>query len=430
MIIQCEQCRTKFRLDDSKVSERGIKVRCAKCRHIFTVRKDASTQESPASAEAITPPSAAAFSPAEALQQVEAPAAPLVSGIAGHAELHSEAPEETFSFTGETVVEPSAVPEAAVTETGFSFDDAVPAAEQPDTEPIRFDFGDPSPAAAPAGVEEFSVTWTDKEETFSFSETTAPTAASDDVPDFSGIDLGTEQPVTTESAATDDQAEPAPFATAAPPANTEEQDMETQESPAAMEQPAETVEAPPLSISSRRRQGSFASILIAVITILVVGVLGYMAYLFINGGPQALSLFGKQGTTVEEGKITVQNLSSYFIPAAAPGELLVITGTAQNSYAKPRAALQLKAVLFGQSNQILVTKTAFAGNQLTKEQLVAMPAEKIEAVMNNQFGDSLVNLEVPPGKGIPFTIVIINPPADAKDYGVEAVGSTVATANK
>ena len=40
MIIQCEQCSTKFRLDDSRVTDKGVKVRCAKCRHVFTVTKE------------------------------------------------------------------------------------------------------------------------------------------------------------------------------------------------------------------------------------------------------------------------------------------------------------------------------------------------------------------------------------------------------
>ena len=40
MIIQCEQCSTKFRLDDSRIKDNGVKVRCAKCRHVFTVKKE------------------------------------------------------------------------------------------------------------------------------------------------------------------------------------------------------------------------------------------------------------------------------------------------------------------------------------------------------------------------------------------------------
>jgi len=40
MIIKCEKCQTKFRLDDSKVTDRGVKVRCTKCKHVFRVHKE------------------------------------------------------------------------------------------------------------------------------------------------------------------------------------------------------------------------------------------------------------------------------------------------------------------------------------------------------------------------------------------------------
>ena len=35
MIIQCKQCRTKFRFDDAKIAEEGIWVRCNRCQHVF-----------------------------------------------------------------------------------------------------------------------------------------------------------------------------------------------------------------------------------------------------------------------------------------------------------------------------------------------------------------------------------------------------------
>lgn len=37
MIIQCDKCSTKFRLDDSKVTGGGVKVRCTKCQNVFIV---------------------------------------------------------------------------------------------------------------------------------------------------------------------------------------------------------------------------------------------------------------------------------------------------------------------------------------------------------------------------------------------------------
>jgi len=45
MIIRCDQCKTRFRLDDSKVTVSGVRVRCSKCKHTFVVRKDVDEEE-------------------------------------------------------------------------------------------------------------------------------------------------------------------------------------------------------------------------------------------------------------------------------------------------------------------------------------------------------------------------------------------------
>ena len=46
MIIQCEKCQTRFRLDDSRVTDKGVKVRCTKCKHVFKVPKEVPAAES------------------------------------------------------------------------------------------------------------------------------------------------------------------------------------------------------------------------------------------------------------------------------------------------------------------------------------------------------------------------------------------------
>src|SRR5664279_597389 len=45
MIIQCDQCNTKFKLDDARVPDKGIKVRCAKCKHVFMVQRETTPDE-------------------------------------------------------------------------------------------------------------------------------------------------------------------------------------------------------------------------------------------------------------------------------------------------------------------------------------------------------------------------------------------------
>ena len=46
MILQCDQCNTKFRLDDSKLKPGGVKVRCSKCRHVFVAGAEQKAEES------------------------------------------------------------------------------------------------------------------------------------------------------------------------------------------------------------------------------------------------------------------------------------------------------------------------------------------------------------------------------------------------
>ncbi len=56
MIIQCKQCRTKFRFDESKMEGDGLWMRCSRCQHVFF-------QESPAKPG---PPEATPFAADEA----------------------------------------------------------------------------------------------------------------------------------------------------------------------------------------------------------------------------------------------------------------------------------------------------------------------------------------------------------------------------
>jgi hypothetical protein len=178
-------------------------------------------------------------------------------------------------------------------------------------------------------------------------------------------------------------------------------------------------ELPPLSIASRRKQSPLFGVLIAVIALLVISVLGYLGYSSVSTP--------KEAANTETGKIGVRAVKATFIESDGAGELLVISGEALNEYAKPRAALQVKVTLFDAAGQSLATKTAYGGNPLTEEQLESLPLDKIEAAMANQFGDSLANMEVAPGKAIPFVVVFANLPKGAKDFAVESAGSTVAT---
>lgn len=45
MIITCASCLTKFSLEDSRISPKGAKVRCSRCKHVFYIIPPHETQE-------------------------------------------------------------------------------------------------------------------------------------------------------------------------------------------------------------------------------------------------------------------------------------------------------------------------------------------------------------------------------------------------
>jgi len=537
MIIQCEQCNTKFRLDDSKVTDKGVKVRCAKCKHVFTVRSErppveeqadfgAMLEQSTAAAASVPPPSASPPEPEPSFdmpdfgQSADADKT-VMFGAAGDAPPSEQSPsfsldmpepepsasfdasmfepeaeaDKTVMFTAGASAVPAtdsfampddqfnmsdlegdnafatagAPPAASSDEMDFgSFDFGADAQEadrtviappqavsvekaQPAQPPAAsaavpeesFDFGDnlfgeavaPAPVEEPADAIKFDFQMDDfadsmgvESATSSPSATGAFAAAAADEPFSLGeIDFGDELTSVAVQQVNPDELKPAQDLFFAPigdvPAKEAENHGEGTLKPSSAALPttaAPDEELPPLSITSRRKQSPLLTGLAATLGVVVVAVLGYFGYGMLAGdkdrAPQAVA-----------GKISIRGVAAAFVKNKAVGELLVISGEAVNEFKEPRASIQVKGVVFGANGQTLANKTAYCGNPLTKEQLAALPLDKIEAAMANQFGDSLANLEVAPAKAIPFVVVIANPPAAAKDFGVEVAGSTVAT---
>lgn len=195
-------------------------------------------------------------------------------------------------------------------------------------------------------------------------------------------------------------------------------------------------ELPPLSIVSRRKGRSAFTIAIVAISVIVVLALSAAGLYVLQSGPAALQKLDKMGIgfvakwfgmeVPEEGRITIRNPLASFHQNPQAGELFVVTGEAVNSFRKSRASIQVRVSLYDKSGKVLMQKTAYCGNRLSKEQLTTLPLEKLESIMNNQFGDSLSNLGVKPGQPIGFVVAIANVPKEAADFGVEVVGSTVA----
>ena len=496
MIIQCEQCQTRFRLDDSKVTVKGVKVRCAKCKHVFTVRKEEPEPEAvcfgaPLEQTALADQQTDAVNSSVSETQESAPSFSFgtesleekadnivtmesVPFVASQPDITTSTVDEgPFSFSSQQEDQRFAVEhdkktfsQEDVSFGDFDFGDSE--AEFDGTSvvvPPSADFADNLKIQTPANgdsVKHEKPQGLDFSDDDMFGEVVQP-AAEEQIDSISfdfgtdsfadSMDMGGSDSGQKNVAGTQDSVGDTPFslgeidfgdeltAVAVQQVNPDElkpsQEMlfsplaeaqKKQEKPAEdddlkksflVDSATDQEELPPLSITSRRKQSSFFTGLIAAVALLVIGVLGYFGF--------STFMSDKGAVAPEAGKISVRAIKSTYVQNAAIGTLLVISGEALNEFSKSRAALQVKGTMFDAAGKVLATKTAYCGNPLTNEQLGNLPLDKIEAAMSNQFGDSLANLDVAAGKAVPFTIVIANPAKEAKDFAVESAGSTVAT---
>ena len=45
MIIQCENCKRRFQVDETRIKPEGSRVRCSKCGHIFIVLRAEASED-------------------------------------------------------------------------------------------------------------------------------------------------------------------------------------------------------------------------------------------------------------------------------------------------------------------------------------------------------------------------------------------------
>ena len=159
MIIQCDHCSAKFRIDDAKLANGAVKVRCAKCKEVFVVDKEKSPAESlqppPAVVQPPTPPTPTDFTSDSSSErsgfsfnQEQAPenfAAEIKPPVADEFDwkdtsVSLDSPDATAEFDSATF--------ASTVASNSAFQTQAPAADADND----FDFGDINLQSSPAEV--------------------------------------------------------------------------------------------------------------------------------------------------------------------------------------------------------------------------------------------------------------------------------------
>ncbi len=366
MIIVCPECSTKFKVDSDRIPEGRAKVRCARCKHVFLTEKPLD-QESPI------------VKAVEASQEVPTP-----DSMEQHV-----TPDENFA---ETVSGGS----------NFSYD-KFQELDSSATEEETFTFGaqkepeDESPLDANQDIAAPSSSAT--ENNFTFTETTGET----------------DSPIEKILAA-------------------EDADAKISESAVKKESvsQATSVVDTPTQPAPEKKGGSVSS-LIRILLLLILGILivgGVFVYM--NGTDQLnqtiQQIFGQQvDQPVQTGQITLSDLEGKFIQNEQDGELFLIRGEAINNFTEPRAAIQVKGVIFDQNGKPLLQKTVFCGNPIDDQKLSSLSFLELEKIMGNQFGNELSNMKIDSKQSIPFDIVFKDLPKNLSEFSVKVTSSQSAT---
>lgn len=100
VIVDCESCHTRFRLDEARIPASGAKVRCSKCKAAFVVKRPSATRDElidEVVAEATDPGSSPAPGPSEDLFEKSASGTHML-GTPGESERAETASDEKWEF--------------------------------------------------------------------------------------------------------------------------------------------------------------------------------------------------------------------------------------------------------------------------------------------------------------------------------------------
>ena len=117
------------------------------------------------------------------------------------------------------------------------------------------------------------------------------------------------------------------------------------------------------------------------------------------------------------------NLKHFYRRNEKEGELLIITGRVRNSYPTPRSFIRLRGLLLDQNGNTLAERFICAGNLISEEDLVTLPRDEIMARLNIKGGQNNQNMNIAPGREVPFMVVFDKVPPHKDEYRIIPVGS-------
>lgn len=141
---------------------------------------------------------------------------------------------------------------------------------------------------------------------------------------------------------------------------------------------------------------------------------GYFAY------PTVMELIQSRGQQTE-GTLTPANVQVKALTRTDGKIIYSVRGEVRNESTGNVGMIQVEAQFRNASGDVLKKVTSFSGNLFEDSDLVSLDLNLLQSDLQNELGQSLSNASIPPGKAVPFLIILDNPPSGISKVTVTIV---------
>ena len=463
MIITCNECNTRFNLNESLLKQTGSKVRCSKCKNVFLAYPSSLSEEPDKSSEVMAETEFEAAIPDEETEfgeQYKVEEADMeLQGI------------DLSDIDNSLEIDEELKPEKETEETGFELDLDLETEETGleldlDLETVTDETQAETEAELETEIDDKADSGISAEEEIEDIEP-ATDEAFEKEPEETGLELDLDlEPVTDETQAEteaeleieiDDITEDKEAETKIEESKAEEIDEDVipaedvsekiedeEEASKAFnmgtisdEQKAEKstaiadkVEEGIIADESQPKVAAKKRISMPVLLLLLAALLisgAYGTYVLLDSVginiPFVSDLLKPEVQDAGNLKIYTSDINNKFVENSKIGKLLVITGKAKNGYSDSRSFISITGKLYTKGKILSKTKTVYCGTILSEPDLLNMDLDAINNRLSNRFGDNKSNVKVKAGAIIPFMLVFAELPENLDEFTIEVAGS-------
>lgn len=455
MIITCEACSTRFTLDDALIKPGGSKVRCSKCRHVFTAFSE-KTPEAPPAVEIPGPPE-----PEDRNIPFDAPE------IQDDSDFNVSQQDDDFSINSDP---DSLDPDLEETDIDFleiEFDEP-----EINFQDIEFEDGVSSePASVPADSDT-DTDIADVKISFAQDEVTGPDLELEEISfdmDDLELDIKDDDNEKTDDQKTDEnieqtvseqdkfaeydmvldqETEPKDTGITIPDPDVEENtsapetplpptDDKIETTMSALIDPNPLI-TPPTAQNVRQKRGTNKkkgiSLPVKILMVLFLLILAaYVAIIRLGVTIPAVSdiqipfitewLEPKQAPQPPLSPIPDESsINGRFVSNKDAGELFIVTGRIKNPSNTSVSYIQVKGTLMTKDSTKAESLTAYCGNIISEETLKSGNISDITKQMDVRQGNQNTNVNIKPGDTVMFMLVFSNLPEDLTNFTVAVQG--------